>query len=95
MSQDDRLAFVKKRFGEHGDEIIGLFRNAYPDHDILDLAYTDSRVRIPTAETALLHAKNGRDNTYVYNVAYEMDGCRSGMGEMSAIFSAIRIVSMF
>ncbi len=71
MSQDDRLAFVKKRFGEHGDEIIGLFRNAYPDHDILDLAYTDSRVRIPTAETALLHAKNGRDNTYVYNVAYD------------------------
>lgn len=71
MSQDDRLAYVKARFAGHGDEMVELFRKAYPDHDILDLAYADCRVRIPTVQTALTHAKNGKNNTYVFNVAYD------------------------
>lgn len=71
MSQDDKLAYVKALFGDHGDEMVELFKRAYPNHDILDLAYTDFRVRIPTVETALMHARNGKNNTYVYNVTYD------------------------
>lgn len=71
MTPEDRTAYVRDRFGAHGDEMIRLFREAYPDHDILDLAYADSRVRIPTVQTALEHARNGKKNTYVYNVSYD------------------------
>ncbi len=70
MTEDDKLAFLRNRFGDSANELIGLFREAYPTHDVLDLAYMDSMVRIPTVKAALEHAKNGKDNTYVYIAAY-------------------------
>ena len=42
-----------------------LFKAAYPTHDILDLAYTDTMVRIPSQEVALRHAENGKENTHI------------------------------
>ncbi len=70
MTQDDKLAFLRERYGDKADTLIDLFCKAYPTHDVLDLAYVDTMVRIPTVETALEHAKNGKDNTYVYLAAY-------------------------
>ena len=53
MTQEDKLAFLHDRFGEDTDRLIELFRKAYPKHDILDLAYTDTVFRIPTMKAAL------------------------------------------
>ena len=70
MDDEARLAFVRKQYGENADRLIKLFHAAYPSHNILDLVYTDTMVRIPTLETALLHSRNGLNNTYIYNAAY-------------------------
>lgn len=70
MTQEDKLAFLHDRFGEDADRLIELFRKAYPTHDILDLAYTDTMFRIPTMKAALKHAENGLNNTYIYLASY-------------------------
>lgn len=70
MTEEDKVRFLQERFGDQADRLMELFRKAYPDHDVLDLAYMDSMVRIPTVKTALEHARNGKDNTYVFLAAY-------------------------
>ena len=70
MTQDDKISFLKNRFGSDSDRLMELFRKAYPKHDILDLAYMDSMVRIPTLQTALKHAEAGNNNTYIFIAAY-------------------------
>ena len=70
MGEEERIAFLKDRFGENADRLMELFRKAYPSHDILDLAYLDTMVRIPTRDTALLHAQNGLDNTWIFLASY-------------------------
>lgn len=71
MGQEERVAYLKERYGENADRLMALFRKAYPAHDILDLAYVDTMARIPTLETALLHAGNGKNNTYIFLAAYD------------------------
>ena len=70
MDENARLACVKERYGAEADKLIELFRKAYPTHDIMDLTCMDTMVRIPTLETALLHSKNGKNNTYIFIAAY-------------------------
>lgn len=71
MTEEEKIAFLKDRFGADADHLMDLFRQAYPKHgNILDLAYMDSMVRIPTVQTALLHAENGLNNTYVFLASY-------------------------
>lgn len=71
MTEDDKITFLRNRFGAEADHLIELFRKAYPKHhNILDLAYMDSMVRIPTRKAALKHAENGKQNTYNFLVSY-------------------------
>lgn len=70
MGKKEKKAFLEKRFGDQAGRLMELFRSAYPTHDILDLAYMDTMVRIPTIHTALQHAKNGKNNTYLFLAAY-------------------------
>ena len=70
MTEDDKISFLKDRFGEDAERLMELFRKAYPKHDILDLAYMDSMVRVPTLKSALKHAEAGNNNTYIFLAAY-------------------------
>ena len=70
MDEEARIAYLRGKYGEDAGRLMELFREAYPDHDILDLAYLDTMVRIPTMDTAKLHAKNGCHNTWIYVAAY-------------------------
>ena len=70
MTEENKAAFLLKRFGKHTDRLTALFREAYPSHDILDLAYTDTMVRVPAVKAALRHAENGKNNTYSFLAAY-------------------------
>jgi para-nitrobenzyl esterase len=70
MTEDDKIAYLRERYGEEADRLMELFREAYPKHDILDLAYMDSMVRIPTLEAAMKHAESGNNNTYVFIASY-------------------------
>ena len=70
MDEAQKLAFLQERFGEDADRLIELFKAAYPTHDILDVAYMDAMVRIPTVQSALEHAKAGNHNTYNFIFSY-------------------------
>ena len=70
MGEAERVAYLRERYGEEAEKLMALFRKAYPAHDILDLAYTDTMVRIPSMNTAVLHSGNKLKNTYIFLAAY-------------------------
>ena len=70
MSEEDKISFLKEKFGAEADRLITLFRDAYQKHDVLDLAYMDSMVRIPTLKAASKHAESGNNNTFIFLAAY-------------------------
>lgn len=70
MTEDDKIAFLRNRFGESADDLIALFRESYPDHDILDLAYADSSRRIPAVKSAQTHIAAGCKEVYLMLCAY-------------------------
>ena len=70
MTEDDRIDFLKNRFGKDADRLMALFRKAYPDHDILDLAYADSSRRIAAVKSAYSHAAAGCENVYLFLASY-------------------------
>lgn len=70
MTGADKVEFIKKQFGDKADKLMELFRKAYPTHDVIDVVQMDSHVRMNTQETALIHSKNGKNNTYIYIASY-------------------------
>jgi len=72
MTEDDKVEFLRNRFGaDNADKLIELFKEAYPSHkNLLDIAFVDTRYRIPTMQTALAHAEAGNNNTYNFLGAY-------------------------
>ena len=70
MTEDDKIAFLKERYGDLAEEMMAEFRKAYPSHDILDLAYTDITFRVPTRKAAMLKAAKSPENTWVYLCSY-------------------------
>ncbi len=71
MTEADKIAFMKEQYGDKAEELIDLFRKAYPSHDIIDLPYTDLTFRIPTRNTAIAKSKLSPDNTWVYLCSYD------------------------
>ena len=63
MSEDDKIAFLRKTFGDVADELITRFRSVYPNHDILDLTATDTVFRQPAIDAAYEKAASGSGNT--------------------------------
>jgi para-nitrobenzyl esterase len=70
MTEDDWMAFFRDRFGEHTDRVIELFREAYPDHDLQDLAYLDTRYRTSAVRSAMKHIEAGCKDVYLMLCAY-------------------------
>ncbi len=73
MTEEQKVDAIRERFGAGADELLDLFRAAYPDHNIIDLLYLDAGFRRPTCETARIHAHDSAtDNTFVYLFAFNM-----------------------
>ena len=70
MSEADKIAYHRSRLGEDADRIMELFKKAYPDHDLIDLAYLDSRCRIGAVQSAFTHAEAGCENVYLFLASY-------------------------
>ena len=70
MDEEARINWLRNSLGETADQVMALFREAYPDHDILDLAYLDSRVRLGTVAAAYAHAAAGAKSVYLFLGAY-------------------------
>ncbi len=72
MTEDDKIAYFREKFGEEADRAIALFREAFPDHDIIDLAYHDSNCRTGAALSAKAHLEAGCTKVYNFLAAYDV-----------------------
>ena len=70
MTEEDKAEYLRKRYGERADELMKLFREAYPDHDLIDLAWLDSRCRLAAVKSAQTHIEAGCENVYLFLGAY-------------------------
>lgn len=65
-TEDEQIAHVRNVYGEDTDELVELFRKAYPNRNIADLACMDHMFRAPTIHYADRRAMDGCCATYVY-----------------------------
>ena len=70
MTEADKEQFLRNRLGETADYLMELFRKAYPDHDIIDMAYADTSRRFAAVTSAYAHAKAGCKEAYLFLAAY-------------------------
>ena len=70
MTEADQISYLKNLMGEHADHMIELFRKAYPEHPILDLAFMDTGRRYAAVASALEHEKKGCKNAYLMMCSY-------------------------
>ena len=70
MTEEDKAEYFRKRFGACADDLMRLFKEAYPDHDLIDLAWLDSRCRIGAVQSAKTHVAAGCENVYLFLASY-------------------------
>ena len=70
MTEADKVKYLRGFFPEKADELMDLFRKAYPDHDILDLAYMNSGYRIAAERSARAHLEAGCEDVWLLHPAY-------------------------
>ena len=71
VSEAETKAAVAQVYGEHTEEMIAAFREAYPGKHPSDLLFLDRVMRVPSKKLAALHARCGRAGTYLYNFTLE------------------------
>ena len=88
--EEGKLAYLKDRYGDSCETLMEMFRKAYPDHDILDLAYMDSRCRRAAVKSVRTHMKAGCNKVYNFLASYTVpEGGRIPIwhgGEVAYIF---------
>ncbi len=70
MPEEQKLERVRSLLGEHTDEMIELFRKAYPEDDILNLYHLDRMFRRGTLEYLDARKANGGADAYSYMIDY-------------------------
>lgn len=71
VSEAETKAAIAQVYGEHTEEMIAAFREAYPGKHPSDLLFLDRVMRVPSKKLAALHARCGRAGTYLYNFTLE------------------------
>ena len=88
--EEGKITFLKERYQEDCEELMQMFKEAYPDHDILDLAYMDSRCRRAVIKSVKAHLDAGCTEVYSFLASYTVpEGGRIPIwhgGEVAYIF---------
>lgn len=71
MTEAEQRALVQEKYHEYTDEMIRLFKKAYPGKEITDLISLDYMFRIPTMKLIAEASKRKEANVYSYMFAYE------------------------
>lgn len=71
LSEEEIRPMIEQKYKDASDELISLFKQAYPNKSIADLLYLDSMVRIPSTDFALKKAVHPEAPTYLFQFAYE------------------------
>ena len=76
LSEEQRYAIVKEKYGENTEEILSLFKEAYPDKNIIDATAVDTFFREPAMRWLDAKAKAGGEKTYAFVFApdFTIDG---------------------
>lgn len=72
MTEEDQVAYLKELLGDKAERMMELFRQAYPDHPILDLAFMESGRRYAAVKSAQVHAAAGCKNAYIMMCSYNV-----------------------
>lgn len=71
LSQEKILEILKEKFGSSTEQLVELFKKAYPEKCLLDLLSLDNVFRTPTIEFVEERSKSPESETYSYLFAYE------------------------
>ncbi len=71
LSEDEIKPMLEKKYKGATDELIALFKEAYPHKSIADILVLDSMVRIPSIDFAEKKAAHHEAPTYLFQFAYE------------------------
>lgn len=71
LSDDDVRPMIEKRYKENAEELINLYKKAYPDKHLSDLLFIDSLFRSPSIDFVKKKAQHKEAPTYSYLFAYE------------------------
>ena len=73
LSAEERCDILKKRYGDHTDELIAVFKKAYPGKNELDMVFIDMMFRPATLKYADIKSEVATAPLYSYMVALEFD----------------------
>lgn len=71
LSEEECLALVKEKYGEHTDELVEAFKKAYPGKNLTDALYLDQFFRAPTKEFIKKRIADNCTDTYNYMLTYD------------------------
>lgn len=69
-SEEEKIKYIRERYGEHTPAMIKLFKKAYPDKDILNLRYLDAEFRHNILKYLDKRSEVCEAPTYSYMIAY-------------------------
>ena len=70
-SDEEKAKLIAEKYGARSDELIALYKKAYPGKDLADLLFVDSMFRGPTRDYAEQKAAAGGAPTYSYLFCFE------------------------
>lgn len=71
LTEEQIKELVNAVYKEHTDEMIGVFKETYPDKNVTDLLSVDRVMRQPSKQIARLHAEGKKAGTYLYDFTLE------------------------
>jgi len=71
MTEEEQIAVVRSKFGDATDEMVALYKKAYPDKKVVDLAVLDAMFRKPTIDFIEKKAAHQEAPTWSYMFTYE------------------------
>ena len=71
LTPEEAAAIVGKVYGEHTQEALAAFANAYPGKNPTDLLVLDRVMRQPSKKLAAMHARGKKAGTYLYSFTLE------------------------
>lgn len=71
LTEEQMKESIRPVYGAHTEEMIELFREAFPGKNPTDLLVIDRAMRQPTKRLARLHAEGGNVGTYLYDFTLE------------------------
>ena len=73
LTEEEKLGLLEKMYGESTGKIVGLFREAYPGKDLLDLYKLDTVLRPASLAFVNKRVEEAEADTYLYNFALDFD----------------------